>query len=57
MVISKSASKDPGDLPEGLEQSRSQSSDLAARKQMENGNLFVLTPDNRKYTVNGQMTK
>ena len=57
IVISHSAPADPGELPEGLEQTPSQVKKSAGHKQIENGTVYVLTSDNRKYTLNGQMTK
>ena len=54
ITITSSASKDPGELPAGL---NSLTAETRSSKIMENGNVFVLTSDNRKYSVNGQMTK
>ena len=54
ITITSSASKDPGELPEGLNAVTAQK---RSSKVVENGNVFVLTSDNRKYSVNGQMTK
>ena len=54
ITITSSASKDPGELPAGL---NSLTAENRSSKIVENGNVFVLTSDNRKYSVNGQMTK
>ena len=54
ITITSSASKYPGELPAGL---NSLTAENRSSKVMENGNVFVLTSDNRKYSVNGQMTK
>lgn len=54
IVISKSAPEDPGELPDGL---NTPTAGTKSCKIVENGSIYVLTSDNRKYTVNGQMTK
>lgn len=54
ITITSSASKDPGELPAGL---NTATAETRSSKIMENGNVFVLTSDNRKYSVNGQMAK
>ena len=53
ITISKSASKDPGNLPEGIEETNDDLQAARPRKVLENGILFVVMPDGRKYNVMG----
>ena len=55
ITITDSAPQDPGPLPEGnLSPTLSKGEGV---KVMEDGEVYVLTQDGRKYTINGQMSK
>ena len=49
VTISKSAPKDPGVLPEGVEVVSDQQSVVSPKKCIENGIFYILMPDGRKY--------
>ena len=50
VIISKTAPKDPGALPEGIEIVESEKSKVEGpRKMIENGIFYILMPDGRKY--------
>ena len=56
ITISNSAPKDPGILPEGIEETGSNPA-INCQKVLEDGQVLVLTQDGKKYTVNGQMVQ
>ena len=56
ITISNSAPKDPGILPEGIEEVSPHSA-VSCQKVLEDGQVLVLTQDGKKYTVNGQMVQ
>ncbi len=58
VVVSNTAPADPGALPQvdGMQPVEGETPPRFG-KVMENGVVYILTPDNRKYTVNGQMFK
>ena len=57
IVISNSAPKDPGELPDvqGLDAVSNQTSSF--RKVIEDGVLYVVSPEGARYTLYGQITK
>ena len=50
VIISKSAPKDPGTLPEGIEEVTGDGLQVTGPKKIiENGIFYILMPDGRKY--------
>ena len=55
VTVSKSAPKDPGELPEGIEKVTEEGLQVMAPKKMiENGMLYVVLPDGKQYTIDGR---
>ena len=54
VVISKEAPLDPGELPEGIEDVKSQDSAAGLKKVIEDGVCYILMPDGKKYTIDGK---
>ena len=54
ITISQSAPKDPGDMPEGMEETEYQNSQKECKKILENGHIYIVLPDGRKISAYGQ---
>ena len=54
ITISQSAPKDPGDMPEGMEETEYKNSQVACKKIIENGHIYIVLPDGRKVSAYGQ---
>lgn len=54
IVISNDAPLDPGPLPEGVEIVESQKSKVESYKTLENGTIYVISRDGKKYSILGQ---
>ena len=54
VTISKSASLDPGPMPEAIEEIDDRQQAVAPQKILENGVLYIQMPDGRRYSMLGQ---